>query len=228
MRSATRRLRELTSAKVSSIERPVLAIPIGSCEQHGPHLPLGTDTIIAEALCDALASLNARIVVGPSLTMTSSGEHAGFPGTLSIGGPATSSTIIELVRSADWATGVVLVNGHGGNASPVSDAVAILRAESRVVTDWWPRIDGGDAHAGHIETSLMLHLAADLVDMDRAEVGNTQPLREIANSLRSGGLRAVSSNGILGDPRHASREVGEKLMADLVSQLNDHVALHHP
>ncbi len=160
--------------------------------------------------------------------MTSSGEHAGFPGTLSIGGPATSSTIIELVRSADWATGVVLVNGHGGNASPVSDAVAILRAESRVVTDWWPRVDDGDAHAGHIETSLMLHLAADLVDMDRAEIGNTQPLREIANSLRSGGLRAVSSNGVLGDPRHASREIGEKLMADLVSQLNDHVALHHP
>ena len=110
----------------------------------------------------------------------------------------------------------------------MSDAVAILRAESRVVTDWWPRVDDGDAHAGHIETSLMLHLAADLVDMDRAEVGNTQPLREIANSLRSGGLQAVSSNGILGDPRHASREFGEKLMADLVSQLNDHVALHHP
>ena len=132
MSVVSRRLRDMTSIDVTSIERPILALPIGSCEQHGPHLPLGTDSIIAEALCDALATTTPRIVIGPTLTVTSSGEHAGFPGTLSIGGSATSSTIVELVRSADWASSVVLVNGHGGNAAAVKTAMTTLLAESQI------------------------------------------------------------------------------------------------
>ncbi|MEY2939477.1 MAG: hypothetical protein RIS58_464 [Actinomycetota bacterium] len=135
--------------------------------------------------------------------------------------------IVELVRSAEWADSVILVNGHGGNASATTAAVATLRAESRRVTDWWPHIDGGDAHAGHIETSLMLHLAAHLVHMGRAEAGDLRPLPEIADELIRSGMRSVTSNGVLGDPRGASREDGERLFAQLVDQLIDHVARHH-
>ena len=223
----SRRLRDMTSIDVTSIERPILALPIGSCEQHGPHLPLGTDSIIAEALCDALATTTPRIVIGPTLTVTSSGEHAGFPGTLSIGGSATFSTIVELVRSADWASSVVLVNGHGGNVAAVTTAMATLLAESRAVSAWWPQIDNGDAHAGHVETSLMLHLAAPLVDMGRADVGDTRPIHEIEQVLTTSGLKAVTSNGVLGDPRNASRTDGERLFEQLVGQLTDHVATNH-
>ena len=227
MSTPFRLLRDISSVQLATIERPILAIPVGSCEQHGPHLPLGTDSIVAEALCAYLSAANSRVVVGPTLSVTSSGEHAGFAGTLSIGAPVTASMIVELVRSAEWADSVVLVNGHGGNASATTTAVATLRAESRRVTDWWPHIDGGDAHAGHIETSLMLHLAAHLVHMSRAEAGDLRPLPEIADELIRSGMRSVTSNGVLGDPRGASREDGERLFAQLVDQLIDHVARYH-
>ena len=141
----------MTSRDVASVDKPILVVPIGSCEQHGPHLPIGTDSIVAEALCDAIATANVRVVIGPTLTVTSSGEHAGFPGTLSVGSPVTSSMVVELVRSADWASSVVLVNGHGGNVAAVQDAVETLRAEARNVTEWWPRVADGDAHAGNVD-----------------------------------------------------------------------------
>ncbi len=217
----------MTSRDVASVDKPILVVPIGSCEQHGPHLPIGTDSIVAEALCDAIATANVRVVIGPTLTVTSSGEHAGFPGTLSVGSPVTSSMVVELVRSADWASSVVLVNGHGGNVAAVQDAVETLRAEARNVTEWWPRVADGDAHAGNVETSIMLHLAEHLVNMELAEVGNTRPLGEIAGALRSNGLRAVSPNGVLGDPRTATARAGSALMDQLVQQLTDHIANLH-
>lgn len=227
MSSPSRLLRDISSVQLAAIERPILAIPVGSCEQHGPHLPLGTDSIVAEALCANLSAANSRVFIGPTLSVTSSGEHAGFAGTLSIGAQVTASTIVELVRSAEWAHSVVLVNGHGGNGIAITTAVATLHAESRRVTDWWPHIAGGDAHAGQIETSLMLHLAPHLVDMGRAEVGDLRPLPEIADELLNSGMRSVTSNGVLGDPRGASREDGEQLFTRLVDQLIDHVARHH-
>ena len=217
----------MTSRDVASVDKPILVVPIGSCEQHGPHLPVGTDSIVAEALCDAIATDNVRVVIGPTLTVTSSGEHAGFPGTLSVGSPVTSSMVVELVRSADWASSVVLVNGHGGNVAAVQDAVETLRAEARNVTEWWPRVADGDAHAGNVETSIMLHLAEHLVNLELAEVGNTRPLGEIAGALRSNGLRAVSPNGVLGDPRTATARAGSALMDQLVQQLTDHIANLH-
>lgn len=216
----------MTSEEVAHIKLPILALPVGSCEQHGPHLPLGTDTMIAEHLCEVLSIYHPRVVIGPSLTVTSSGEHEGFPGTLSIGRPATTSVIVELVRSANWASSVVLVNGHGGNSEVVRHAVSTLRGESRNVTDWWPR-STGDAHAGHVETSIMLHIAPDLVVHDRVEVGDMRPLQEIADALRSGGVRSVSPNGVLGDPRAASKAEGELLIARFAQELIDHVSAEH-
>ena len=106
-----------TSAEVAAT-RPIVAVPVGSCEQHGPHLPLGTDTIVAAALAERLVErLAVPAVVAPALAITSSGEHAGFPGTLSIGASVTAAAVVELARSADWSAGIVLVNGHGGNAA---------------------------------------------------------------------------------------------------------------
>jgi mycofactocin precursor peptide peptidase len=201
------------------VARPVLCIPVGSCEQHGPHLPLATDTIVAEALAATLAERRADVLVGPTITVSASGEHAGFPGTLSIGTDVTARAIVELVRSAGWASGVVLVNGHGGNRDAIDRAVATLTADRRRVLPWWPDIPEGDAHAGRTETSLLLALRPDLVRADRAEVGATAPLAALAPRLRAEGVRAVSPNGVLGDPTDASDGEGRELLARLTEQL---------
>src|SRR3954449_5713373 len=101
----------------TEVASPILLLPVGSCEQHGPHLPLHTDTVIATALACGVAERRSDCVVAPPITIGASGEHQGFAGTLSIGTDAMTNVLIELVRSADWAAGVVFVNGHGGNAA---------------------------------------------------------------------------------------------------------------
>jgi creatinine amidohydrolase len=216
------RLGESTSAELYELRRrPLLAVPVGSCEQHGPHLPLDTDTRIATALAEALvASFDpGDVMVGPALTVTASGEHASFPGTLSIGAEVLELLLVELVRSADWSSGVVLVNGHGGNAAAVRRATATLTQEGRRVLAWWPRVEGGDAHAGHTETSLMLALAPELVRRERVAPGRLEPIEELIDELRAGGVRSVSTNGVLGDPRGASRGSGRSLLTRLTIDL---------
>jgi mycofactocin system creatininase family protein len=216
---------QLTEVTWPDIEgRALLCIPVGSCEQHGPHLPMATDTIVAEAVATGFAAQRPGTVVGPSLTVTASGEHAGFPGTLSIGTETTAAVIVELVRAADWSDGVVLVNGHGGNRDAVVQAMAVLDHDGRAVLPWWPRIAGGDAHAGRTETSLLLAIRPELVRLDRAAPGATAPLASIAGQLRAGGVRAVAPNGVLGDPTGASADEGRALLGGLVADLAAAVA----
>jgi creatinine amidohydrolase len=107
---------------------------------------------------------------------------------------------------------VLFVSAHGGNARPLADAVARLGAEGRDVRAWSPRWSG-DAHAGHLETSLMLAIAPERVQLVRAEAGNGAPLAELMPALRAAGVRAVSANGVLGDPTRASAEHGRALLA---------------
>ena len=216
-----------TWSQVSSRQSIVLLLPLGSCEQHGPHLPLDTDTQIAQYLCAQAALQDNRILIAPSLTISASGEHAGFPGTLSIGTEALTQVLVEIVRSADWCNGVVFVNGHGGNADAVAAAMRTLTGEQRNVASWWPRIEHGDAHAGASETSMMLAINPEQVNMAKVEVGLTKPIGEISAQLRSGGVRAVSANGVLGDPTTATSEHGHSLLSqltrDLVTFINEHM-----
>ena len=211
---------DLGSRSWTDVESPILLVPVGSCEQHGPHLPLHTDTVIATALARALAQRRHDCVVAPPLAITASGEHQGFAGTLSIGNAAMTDVLIELVRSADWANGVVFVNGHGGNATAMSRAADAFERESRRVLVWWPRVDGGDPHAGHVETSLMLALAPDEVRLDRAAPG---PVPAMADLVRHGVL-PLSPSGVLGDPTAATAPAGERLLAQLATQLAEAVA----
>lgn len=186
-------------------------VPLGATEQHGPHLPLGTDTTIAAALAAGLVGARDDAVVAPPLPYGSSGEHAGFPGTLSIGQAALRLVVLELARS--WDGRMLFVSAHGGNAQPLAAAMREL-PEARA---WSPRF-GGDAHAGRVETSLMLALAPERVRATR-EAGNTAPLAALMPALRAGGVRAVAPNGILGDPAGANAEEGRELLARAVTDL---------
>jgi mycofactocin precursor peptide peptidase len=211
-------LADETWTEVAAAAR-LLAVPLGSTEQHGPHLPLGTDTLVARALAERLAAARDDVVVAPALPYGSSGEHAGFPGTLSIGQDALISVVVELVRSADGFAGVVLISGHGGNAEPLARAVGTVEAEGRRALAWFPSVPRGDAHAGRTETSLLLALAPRLVRTAAIEPGDTRPLAELLPALRTGGVAAVSRNGVLGDPTGATAEEGDRLLDTLSADL---------
>jgi mycofactocin system creatininase family protein len=146
-----------------------------------------------------------------------SGEHQSFPGTISIGTDALATLVLEYGRSATcWAQRLLFVNGHGGNIAALGKAVAQLRREGRDAA-WCPSlVAGGDAHAGHVETSVLLHISPVAVHTDRWRPGNSAPLSELLPSMRSGGVAAVSELGVLGDPTAASAADGERMLAEMV------------
>lgn len=190
----------------------LVLVPVGSIEQHGPHLPLDTDTTIAVAVAEAVAQELPGAWVAPALSYGSSGEHQSFAGTASVGTEALTHVLVELTRSLrTWADRVVFVNAHGGN-------LAALQASDEL--EWVPcATEDVDLHAGFTETSLMLHLRPGSVRLDLAESGNTQPLREILPALMSGGIAAVSPNGVLGDPAGASADEGERVLKAMVADV---------
>jgi mycofactocin precursor peptide peptidase len=215
----------LTWPEVAELgDTTVLVVPVGSTEQHGPHLPLSTDTDIAVELARRLASEREDVVVAPPVSYGSSGEHAGFPGTLSIGQEALELLLVELGRSSDFFAGVVFLSAHGGNTEAVARATRKLASEGRNVKSWQPALpvsaDGeGDAHAGRVETSVTLALSPTSVRTAKVEKGTTAPLRQLMPALQTVGVAAVSANGVLGDPSGASAEYGTVVLDRWAAQI---------
>lgn len=218
--------------EVAAGPRRLLVVPLGSVEQHGPHLPMYTDTRIAVAVASRACAGRPGVGIAPAVTIGASGEHAEFPGTLSIGTPALTLLLVELGRHASlhWPA-MLLVNGHGGNIPAITSAIATLRDEGRQCHVWHAGLSPAqlaeagitagvaDAHAGRFETSVMLALAPELVTMEEAAPGETQPVADIMPALRERGVRAVSPNGVLGDPTGASAAEGRQLLSALVARL---------
>ncbi|SDI31629.1 creatinine amidohydrolase [Rhodococcus triatomae] len=191
-----------------------MIVPVGSLEQHGPHLPLDTDTVVATAVARELPGMLA-----PPVAYGASGEHEAFPGTVSWGTEALTVVLVEYGRSVcRWARRVLWVNGHGGNGPALVAATTLLRHEGRDVA-WFPcAIPGADAHAGRTETSLLLHLSPERVRLARAEPGNCTPMTELLPVLRERGVAPVAPNGVLGDPTGASADEGRRLLAAVVGR----------
>src|SRR3954464_8976799 len=164
--------------------RPLLVVPLGAVEQHGHHLPLATDTTVACAVAEAAVDDLDGALLAPALAYGASGEHQDFPGTVSLGTEALTALLIEYGRSAcRWAGRVLVVNGHGGNLDALRAAGTLVRRESRDVA-WFPcSVPGGDAHAGHTELSLMLHVEPEGIRADRAVAGVTTPIDELLPRL---------------------------------------------
>lgn len=218
------------AATSSDIEHqsPIVVLALGSWEQHGPHLPLDTDTVIIDTvIATALMMMNEdahHFLVAPTLTITASDEHQGFAGTLSTGTEALTQSVVAICRSASWARGVCIVNGHGGNHDALRSIVSALNYEGITHSVWsLPAYDGADMHAGRTETSVMMHIAPHAVRTDRLLVGNTQPVHEILSTMRDGGVQAVSDSGVLGDATTATAEHGAQVLDFYARQLAAHL-----
>lgn len=202
---------------------PVVIVPLGSWEQHGAHLPSTTDSIIIEHVVNRAAH-GRDVVVAPVMHITASDEHRGFPGTLSVGTEAMAASLVSVARSAAWARGVLFANGHGGNADALRIASSAMAHEGLRHAVWsLPGYDGSDAHAGHTETSVMLHLSPSEVHLDLAVAGNVSPAGELIDDMRSGGVIAVSGSGVLGDPTTATAAHGGAVVRMWVESLSQRI-----
>lgn len=194
-----------------------LMLCLGAMEQHGPHLPLDTDTVIIAELARRWAEARPDRLVGAVIPLSASGEHADFTGTLSIGAELTTDLIVEAVRSGSAFRHIVVASWHGGNAGALNVARSRLRYEERPVSFWTPTASG-DAHAGRTETSMMLAIDPKRVRMDRLAPGNTRPVRDLMPALETAGVRSVSPNGVLGDPAGAGPEEGEAILRGIIAE----------
>ena len=216
-----------TSHEVRDAAADVAVLPVGSFEQHGGHLPLATDTVVAVAVAEALAARYPLLVL-PPLTLSCSQEHSAWPGTVSISA-ATLHAVVADVAASLRRSGVdrlVLVNGHGGNYVLQNTVQELRRGGGRAALfptpEQWDAARAGagirtgaddDMHAGELETSLMLYTHPDLVGpgYDRADEV-TGP----RTHMLTRGLHAYSGTGVVGRPSLASADSGRRLLEHLV------------
>lgn len=215
------------SDQAASGHGTVALLPMGAVEQHARHLPLGTDTLIVEAIAAAVERrLPTTVVLLPTLSVGASDHHLTMPGTLSIGTQTAADHATNQCVSLARSTGIrnfVLLNGHGGNQPACRLALERLRATAPDVRgfafDYWgPMFDELDAagvtrpaamgHADAIETSILLAAHPALVDMGRAvEDGYTDGLP--AHAATTAGIPERTRHGGVGDPRGATAADGE-------------------
>ena len=218
--------------------RDTVVVAFGATEQHGPHLPLATDALIGDHLA-ALIAERLDAFVAPTVRVGCSSHHLAFPGTLSVSEDTFGRVVGDLVRS--FASGgfkrVVLLPTHGGNFAPLGAAlerlgpiegveiraltdVRVLLAIAQLgATDYDVPVGCGGLHAGEWETSMLLAIHSELVDLGRAEPGYSGDLEAALARLFTEGVDSVSANGVIGDPSDASAEHGESywsLAVDLV------------
>lgn len=246
---------ELTSKQLDGLSRDsVCVLPLGATEQHGPHLPLATDQIIADGIAARLdAACDGRLLVLPGLPATCSAHHMAFAGSLSLDHETFSQVVLQLVRSAahHGFSRFFLLNAHGGNISiggVITEKLSAQLPHVELVFGTWFRMAGerlrhlveGEypavGHACEFETSLVLTFRPELVD--RASIADdgvapSSPLLQF--DLLSGGqptrslpFDRLTSNGVWGKPTKATAEKGEAILSITIPLIVDVLRAHWP
>lgn len=213
-------------------DRRVAVLPVGSTEQHGPHLPLATDSVIAWTIASEIAA-RYPVRLLPPIQFSCSQEHADWPGTVSITARTLISVVTDIADSLrrTGVTGLVLVNGHGGNyvlqnvvqegegmaLFPGRDDWAFAREKAGIETPAF-----SDMHAGELETSILLHAHPDLL---RPGFEDSDHLAEDRRHMLTLGLAPYTSSGVIGRPSLASARKGELLLAGLTESFWHYLGL---
>jgi creatinine amidohydrolase len=217
----------------------VALIPVGATEQHGPHLPVGTDTIMATAVAEAAAG-DVALVLPPVAFGASHFHGTQLAGTVAFTGTETAATAGRVAQACvdSGVRRIMFVNGHVGNAAPLwlaCDEFRRIHPDRRVgVMQWWDLTtdiahratqDAVDWHANAAETSLMLAVRPELVDTDAMRDAD-DPDRTAGTVYRYP-VHQVSTNGVTGYPSRASKEFGLELWRDVVAAARDVVGRAH-
>lgn len=211
----------------------VVLLPVGSTEQHGPHAPLGTDWMLAEAVADRGADASdADVIVAPTLPIGISEEHRAFAGTLWVSPDTFRDMIRETVQSLahhGWDR-VIVVNGHGGNADALGEIAADITrggGTTCVPFTWFQSIDlPADTpmgHAGAVETAGVMAIRPELVHPDRLAEASAQAAERWGKWVAGVNLAIdsdeFSENGVVGDPTVADAELGESILQEAENAL---------
>ena len=226
----SRRLAELTRPELAerAAAGAIGLLPVGSFEQHGAHLPVGTDTMVAEAVCLAAAArAKADVLVGPPVWTGFSPHHLRFGATVSLRSETFANLLRDIVRTmSEWLPRLVLVNGHGGNRGPLT---TLAIEEGCLSVNYWELLDGETlrelfpvdlgsiAHAGQAETSLMLALAPGLT---RAPFAEFEPIARENDAFL---IPDMGASGVLGDPTAGDARLGTQFIDAVADALAAHL-----
>jgi creatinine amidohydrolase len=227
-------LPKATSTDEADRNAAVAVLPVGSFEQHGRHLPLATDTIVACAVAEVVATRYDLLLL-PPITISCSHEHSGFSGTVSISASTLQQVIRDIALSLNQGgiRRLVLVNGHGGNyvlGNIVQEAnVGERRMALFPHRDDWERARkaGGlvtgnheDMHGGELETSILLHVAPQQVRQGFEDQDHVVSERAHMHIL---GMAGYTQSGLIGRPSLADSEKGRLVLGDLTRSFAAHL-----
>ena len=222
-----------------------IVIAVGSIEQHGPHLPIITDSEIGEAVAFSVAEKLGNFLMGPTIRFGCSDHHLAFKGTISMRDSTLQAVMFDYVSSLvkHGFENVVFLPSHGGNFATVQEAITQLQKkypECKITgyTDLYEYVEKiqalsaekeisseeSGAHAGENETSLMLVLKENLVKKDRFQAGYLGEFgKEQGEAVFKDGIIALSKIGVLGDPTKATKESGEYYLENFIEFITQKV-----
>lgn len=220
----------------AEVSTQVAVLPVGSFEQHGPYLPLATDTLVACAVAREIAAAYPVHLL-PPVTMACSHEHAAWPGTVSISSVTLHAVVRDIADSLrrSGVETLVVVNGHGGNyvlgnvvqeSSARGERMALFPAAE----DWETALERAgvltslltDMHAGEIETSILLHAHPELI---RPGYETSDFVADDRRHLLTLGMSGYTESGVIGRPSLGSAEKGKALLATLADSFGAYFSM---
>ena len=227
-------MEELTSPEIGALvgtHRVVFAC--GATEQHGPHLPLAVDALIGDALAEAVARKLGDTLVAPTLRIGCSRHHMAFPGSFTLREETFRAVVRDQVESlrAHGFERIGIIPSHGGNFAPLAAlapelGVAAYTDLAGMIEAWEEIVVGAGGPPGHVgghadiaESSMVLALRPELVRSERAAAGYTGDPKAVLDTIFDSGFKAVTENGVLGDPAGMSPELGRALLDGMATRI---------